>query len=50
MEDNIIGEEGKRGKIIKHNKNVAFYVFMIMTSHELKNFIKSILYVRTIIN
>lgn len=50
MKENIIGEGGE-GKIIKHDKNVALYIFMILTSyHELKNFTKSILYVRTIIN
>lgn len=32
-----IGEGGRRGNIIKHDKNVTFYMFMIVICHEPKN-------------
>lgn len=41
MGENIIGKGKRRGKVIKHNKNITFYIFM-MTCHELKNFVNTL--------
>lgn len=38
MGENIIGKGKRRGKVIKYNKNIIFYIFM-MICYELKNFV-----------